>query len=113
MVCAGCHHCAQIYHWHWVEAFYKFGFNDGDGEVHTEDIAKELQEHGYEVWIGKWGAHNVIIYSIRKDGIEIMPVSNSKYCIGYDDPRDYLPSEITSLLNEKFPETKEFEFWVR
>lgn len=107
------HTCCQKYHWHWVEAFYKFGFNDGDGDVHTEKIVNALCELGYDVLKNRWGLHNTIIYSIRKNEIEILPINNRKYSIGYDDPRNYLPREIIDYLNEIFPAIKEFTFLVR
>jgi len=49
--------------------------------------------------------HNEIIYSIRKDGIEFMPVNNHNYRIGYDDPNEYLPDNILDLLDSEFPTT--------
>ncbi len=28
-----CQNCGGSLHWHWEEAFAKFGFGDGDGQV--------------------------------------------------------------------------------
>ena len=87
--------------YHWSEAFNKFGYDDGDGDVQTPLVAKALEDAGYRVKYSRWSPHNTIIYSIKKDGIESMPINNLKYRIGYDDPTLYLPEEIIRLFNGK------------
>ena len=101
-----CELCGNSYHW--SEAFSKFGFNDGDGDVKTPLIALALEHAGYAVKYSRWSPHNTIIYSIKKDGIEFMPINNPQYRISYDDPREYLPDDILSLLDEEFPSVKIF-----
>lgn len=96
-----CCSCGSEYSWQWEEAFDKFGFNDGDGTVETDSVEQVLTKAGYEVVSRQWGLHNSIIRSIRKNGKELMPVDDEKISIGYDDPREYLPSEIISLLDEE------------
>jgi len=96
-----CNTCGNRYHWR--EAFSKFGFDDGDGKIQTILVGRILQKAGYEVSYFWWRPHNMIIFSIRKDGIKYMTNRNSGYCIGYTDPIEYLPIEILELLEEEFP----------
>ena len=35
-----CNTCFNDYDWTWEEAFDKFGFNDGDGQVMTDDVVR-------------------------------------------------------------------------
>jgi len=106
MVDMKCKTCGNSYHW--SEAFSKFGFNDGDGDVKTPLIAKALENAGYAVKYSRWSPHNTLIYSVCKDGIEYMPINDPKYRIGYDDPHEYLPEDILNLLDEEFPNGKIF-----
>jgi len=68
-----------------------FGFDDGEAKIQTIFIGRSLQNAGYDVGYFWWRPHNMIIYSIRKDGI------------GYSDPIDYLPIKILELLEDQFP----------
>ena len=43
----------------------------------------------------------MIVEIVDKDGNDIMKQSEIE--IGYDDPRDYLPSKIVKALDENFP----------
>jgi hypothetical protein len=106
-----CDSCGGQYTWCWEEAFCKFGFGDGDHRIETPQVEDVLVEAGYTVVSQQWGFHNVIIISIEKDGQEFMPVLHPDYVIGYDDPRDYLPKEITELLDARLPaEGAEYAF---
>ena len=97
-----CDNCGGAYEWRWEEAFEKFGFNDGDGQVETWQVESVLVEAGYTVKVIEWGLHNTIIQSIKKDGFEYMPLEcELNFTVGYDDPRDYLPTQIVQLLDEK------------
>ena len=93
-----CQSCAALHEWTWAEAFDKFGFGDGDGLVMTSAVADILIAAGYAVEIAHWGLHNVIITSIKRDGVEQIPAGTK---IGYDDPRSYLPADIAILLDSK------------
>jgi hypothetical protein len=93
-----CESCGTCHEWTWEEAFDKFGFGDGDGLVMTDSVARVLIDAGYAVESRKWGLHNVIITSIKLDGIEQMPEGAT---VGYDDPRSYLPAAIVALLDAK------------
>lgn len=104
MVHTTCDYCGGDYHWSWREAFDKFGFNDGDGQVETWQVEAVLVEAGYEVTVEGWGFHNTVITSIKRDGQELMPYGNPNFSIGYDDPHDYLPSEIVELLDSRLPD---------
>ncbi len=89
-------------HWEWEEAFCKFGFEDGDGLNFTHLVVDFIDNLGYEAYADHWGLHNYMIVKILdKDGNDIM--KQSEIAIGYDDPHDYLPSEIVKALDENFP----------
>jgi hypothetical protein len=94
-----CKSCSNPYSWEWEEAFDKFGFNDGDGQIMTGVIEDLLTQAGYKVNSSQWGLHNVIMNSIKLNSIELMPVDDDFIHIGYDNPRDYLPSEIIDILD--------------
>lgn len=96
-----CDHCGGTYHWKWEEAFDKFGFGDGDGQIETWQVADALTDAGYEVEIEAWGLHNTIITSIKKAGKEIIP--HDTCILGYDDPREFLPQDIVKLLDKALP----------
>ena len=96
-----CKCCGNSYHWR--EAFAKFGHKDGDGQIQTFRVGHTLQKAGYHVSYLWWRPHNIIIFSIRRNGIEFMPSKYSGYCIGYSDPVEYLPVDILKILEEEFP----------
>ena len=50
----------EIIKWTWEEAFQKFGFGDGDAEVHTGLIEHVLEEMGYD-YTDVEGIHNTYI----------------------------------------------------
>lgn len=102
-----CPNCGTTCHWHWEEAFSKFGFGDGDGLVMTEYVAAALRQAGYAVITEPWGCHNVTIASIEGDGAELIPFDDINF--GYDDPRDYLPAAIIAILDAAFPDDGEVE----
>ncbi|MGH1470869.1 MAG: hypothetical protein ACRBCS_06725 [Cellvibrionaceae bacterium] len=93
-----CKACGNIFHWH--HAFSKFGYEDGDGDVQTKFVASILEDAGYAVKYSRWSPHNTIIYSIKKDGVEFMPLGNPSFRIGYDDPTAYLPQKIINILEK-------------
>jgi len=96
-----CPTCGGIHEWMWEEAFDKFGFNDGESQVMTDEVVAVLEKAGYDVRSWQWGPHNEIIIEIAKDGVQLIPAKTN---IGYDDPRDYLPSEIVALLDRELSE---------
>ena len=102
-MCPTCHH---EHTWSWEEAFEKFGFEDGDGLVVTEHVAEALRKDGYTVTVSAWGCHNIIIGSIKREGVELIPEDIK---LGYDEPRTYLPKTIIELLVAAFPETGEVD----
>jgi hypothetical protein len=69
--------------------------------VETPDVADILDAAGYSVNYARYGPHNTIITSIRKNGTEYMPLTDPQILIGYDDPATYLPQHIQNLLNTK------------
>ena len=96
-----CQTCFNDYAWRWEDAFDKFGFNDGDGQVMTADVVDVLERAGYRCETGDWLLHNTVISAITKDGSQQIPATAN---VGYDDPRGYLPEDIVRLLDEKLPE---------
>lgn len=103
MVCTICGNCGGEYRWDWTDAFNKFGFNSGMGQIETPAVAQVLEEAGFVVYVGGPNVHNSIIVSIRKEGKEFIPFENPKYRFGYDNPREFFPQEIFFLLDAKFP----------
>lgn len=98
-----CETCGGPYYWIWEDAFDKFGFGDGDGQVETGTVASVLRAAGYDVEHDVWGLHNDVIRSIKKNSVEQIPEGTD---IGYDDPRKYLPAAIVTILDEKLPAAK-------
>ena len=94
-----CQTCGGTYQWNWEDAFDKFGFDDGDGQVMTDTVAEALRDDAYTVAAEPWGFHNVVITSIKKGDRELIPPTA---VIGYDNPRHYLPLEIIDLLDKAF-----------
>jgi hypothetical protein len=111
MVTTTCDNCGGTLHWDWSEAFAKFGFGDGDGQVETWQVENVLTEAGYEVTVEEWGLHNTVIASIKKDGEELIPYDNPDYAFGYDDPRKFFPDHLVKLLDEKLPPTIGYDFF--
>lgn len=101
-----CNQCGGPYLWQWPDAFDKFGFGDGDGQVETATVAMVLRSAGYDVQHDRWGMHNDAILSVRKDGVEQIPASVR---LGYDDPRRYLPPDIVALLDARLPNEGELQ----
>jgi len=91
--------------WTWEEAFYKFGFGDGDDWVGTSLIAQFLEKLGYEVDYDSWGCHNVCISELSKNGVSLLPEEypeDDEKRMGYADPNDYLPDDLVQKLNNYF-----------
>lgn len=95
-----CDACGGAFEWHWEEAFYKSGFNDGDGQIETWQVEAVLSDAGYDVAVSEWGVHNTVIVSIKRSGQELIPYNDRELTFGYDDPRSYLPSDVVQLLDE-------------
>lgn len=99
---ATCRVCGAYVEWSWEEAFQKFGFGDGDGNVFTADVAAVLRAAGYGVEHHVWGCHNDVILAITQGGTNLIPPDAK---VGYDSPRRYLPAAIVTLLDSKLPST--------
>jgi hypothetical protein len=91
-----CKICGGTLRWRWEEAFDKFGFGDGDGHVMTHEVVHVLRVAGYDASAAPWGVHNITIYSIKRDGVELIPANADT---GYDEPRKYLPQKVVRLLD--------------
>lgn len=100
-----CDTCGGEFHWCWEEAFYKNGFNDGDGQIETWQVEAALKKAGYDVSVSEWGVHNTVIISIKLNGIELIPYERPDMTFGYDDPRSYLPSEVIAALDLDLPQS--------
>jgi len=105
MPITSCDTCNGDYCWSWTEAFEKFGFNDGDGQVETWQVEAVLADAGYDVTVEGWGLHNTVITSIKREDKELIPHDDPSVTFGYDDPRSYLPEPIVDLLDCELPET--------
>jgi hypothetical protein len=99
-----CYCCGGTHNWSWTDAFAKFGFNDGDGQIETSEVESVLSDAGYEVRAQGWGLRNTVIVSIMKDGVELIPHDDPNVKFGYDDPREYLPDSIVQLLDTALPD---------
>lgn len=85
----------------WKGAFDKYGFEDGRDGDNTNTIARHLKAKGYEVEVLEWGAHNIVITKISKNGNVLMDDSVD----GFDreaDPEKYLPEDVSKVLNDRF-----------
>ena len=110
MATSECNACGGTLHWDWTEAFAKFGFGDGDGQIETGQVEDVLTEAGYTVTVEGWGLHNTVITSILKDGIEQIPYANADYRFGYDDPRTFFPADLVRLLDEALPPNTRYPY---
>ena len=99
-----CPSCGMKHEWSWEDAFDKFGFGDGDGLVMTEVVADSLRGEGYDVEVQPWGMHDVVITAVSRDSVPLIPATA---CIGYDDPRLYLPPDLVALLDREFSTDRE------
>ena len=103
-----CDNCGGCYHWNWEEAFDKFGFNDGDGQVETWAVASILEEAGYTTEVNDWSMHNTVIVSIKKGTLELVPHDDPAFSFGYDNPRKYLPRIVVDLLDHKLGKDQKY-----
>ncbi len=110
MATSECNACGGTLHWDWSEAFAKFGFGDGDGQIQTWVVRDVLMRAGYTVMADGWGMHNTVITSIVKDGIEQIPYDHPDYTFGYDDPRKFFPADLVKLLDEAFPPNTRYPY---
>ena len=94
-----CECCGGNLHWFWEDAFDKFGFDDGEGQVETETVADVLRSAGYVVATEPWGLHNIVIVSIERDGTELIPYGDPNFTFGYNPIRSHLPQAIVDLLD--------------
>lgn len=90
-----------IIEWTWLEAFDKFGFDDGDGWNGTHLVVDAIESLGYECDTDSWGCHNYMIFDVKdKEGKSVYTGDDPE--IGYDDPNSYLPEDIINHLNKEF-----------
>ncbi len=108
MACTECNTCGGTLHWDWTEAFAKFGFGDGDGQVETYEVEDVLIDAGYKVEVDSWGLHNTVITSIKKNGQELIPYDKPDYVFGYSDPRLHFPTALIDLLDELLPPSGDY-----
>lgn len=58
----------EVVHWEIVEAFSKFGFDDGDGPTFTNEVVDALEEAGYQCELVGGGLHNRYIGTVWEGG---------------------------------------------
>ena len=90
-------------HWHWEEAFQKFGFGDGDGWNGTHLVGEALTDLGYSYEAETAGMYNYMIVSLSKDGQEV-DLGDLYYEEDADRVRLGLPEEVVRFLDEWFHE---------
>jgi len=98
-----------IVDWIWEEAFEKFGFGDGDGLNMTDEIAGSIEAEFPELKVRKsdCGLHNYMIFDITNsddESVYLVHPLGKNWLIGYDNPRDYLPDYIVTMLDSHYPE---------
>ena len=64
MVYSKCVVCLGTYYWSWQQAFFKFGFDDGDGQVETYTVVSVLMKAGYPKQIATTASLFILINSI-------------------------------------------------
>lgn len=87
----------------WADAFNKYGYDEGDGVVHTQRIVEFLESKGYQAEYEPWGHYNTLIVElIDPNGKLVIRVGEGKYQLGFDDPHRYLPAKLIEMLDEEF-----------
>ena len=91
----------------WMDAFDKYGFDDGyENTGQTEEIARYLRKHDYEVNV-LTGGHNTYIRSvISTKGVR----DDIQFSIGGRSPKrsDFSP-ELLKLLDKRYGESTKSE----
>ncbi len=98
-----CDHCDNPFRWGWEDAFCRWGFNYGAGSVQTYTVQHVLIENGYEVALYQAGECNIVITSIKKQGVEQLQNPEGKSA-GFLRPRQCLSAEVIALLDTTFLE---------
>ena len=85
----------------WLDAFDKFGFNDGADNIgQTEDIADFLEDNKYYAQLTYAGSHNTYISRIEDfDGEKAYPIEGETSRYG---TRDMLSPKLLKLLDDKY-----------
>jgi hypothetical protein len=101
-----CGHCwNQV---NWCESFYKFGHDDGEDCMHTAQVVRALREAGYHAMLNDGGVHNTVIdevgYRMADGSVQTVFADNvpEGTQVGYSDPREALPADIVSFLDNSF-----------
>ena len=102
-----CECCGGRLAWRWSDAFMKFGYGDGDGQVMTYEVCDVLKRAGFDAEGERWGWHNVIVDTLicPRRG-ELLPYQDERVRIGYDHPRSYLPEDVIALLDRELPDPR-------
>lgn len=89
--------------WSVAEAFLKFGFGDGDGLVHTDEVGEALEDAGFSLKTVT-GLHNNWICKVSND-------SWVREFDGYQlPPWKYLPGAFIEALKKVDPTLTEEEW---
>lgn len=84
--------------WSVLEAFAKFGFQDGDGPNFSHDVGDALQDRGLQVELDTYGLHNYMVMSVTKPGTSEDPGWALEFD-GYQVPEwNDLPIEVRQAL---------------
>jgi hypothetical protein len=101
-----CPHCWNPINW--CESFNKYGHDDGDDCVHTQEVAKALRKAGYFVKVDNETLHNPIVVEIGEEGepgelrqffADNIPPGT---IAGQSNPREVLPADVIAMLDRTF-----------
>ena len=91
-------------HWHWEEAFSKFGFRDGEYGFLVNTVRRYLESRGWASETSDTIIHNNYIWDLRDSHGERYQLG------GYENPRLVLPENIVKALDKKFPSRTKYRF---
>ena len=92
----------------WLDAFDKFGFDDGyENEGYTDEVVDFLEKEGYRVHMTFASGHNEYIPQIDdSEGNRVYPKDEKRTRYA---TRDKFPTELLKLLDAKFGKSMKSE----
>ena len=95
----------------WMDAFDKFGFDDGyENDGQTEEIAEFLEKNGYSAQLVEAGGHNTYITAVNEIG-EMRSAYNrggNRNIRGSPERKHFIP-KLLKLLDEKYGKSMKSE----
>jgi len=92
----------------WLDAFDKFGFDDGyENEGYTDEIADFLEDNKYYAQSINAGGHNTYIFQIYdSEGERAYPIDKAGSRYG---TRDMFPPKLLKLLDGRYGKSTKSE----